>query len=67
MTLYAQWEDFPALGGTNGSADSLANDIAESTTPQTGDSSGLWAYVSLGAAAGTGMALMLNKKVNTEK
>ncbi len=66
MTLYAQWEDFPALGGTNGSADSNANNLGASTTPQTGDSSGLWAYVSLSAAAGAGVALIV-KKAKFEK
>ncbi|MBE5970659.1 MAG: LPXTG cell wall anchor domain-containing protein [Lachnospiraceae bacterium] len=67
MTLYAQWEDFPALGGTNENADSNANNLGASTTPQTGDSSTLITYIVIDAlAAGAGLAMTF-KKANFEK
>ncbi len=64
LTLYAQWEAVPSLSETQDNAD--ANDVSASTTPQTGDSSGLWAYVSLSAAAGAGVAMTF-KKAKFEK
>ena len=64
LTLYAQWEAVPSLSETQDNAD--ANDVSASTTPQTGDNSGLAFYVSLSLAAGAGVALTF-KKAKFEK